>query len=1404
MRYKRLLLAFTAAVSFTFTTPTSAKADPVSIIATAFVAALGEGAAIAVATFIVNTAVTAAASFGLNKVSAALSGKNKQGIQERQASVTSLSVGEVPREMVAGVCVTGGSMVDAFNHGGQYGTDYVSMCIALADHAVESLYEIIVDDAGQLFTGNGVQPGFSGLLQVHFANATEAGTTPPAHVIAAGTGWTETDRLAGISHVWVTYKFDEKVWPQGHPKLKFQMRGIRVYDPRRDPALGYVGPNPNTWEDRSTHAYDANAALVRYAFTRGIYAEGHQGDPNYLLIGRGLSAEEAPPERVIAAANLCAEPVTDPDGQANIRYKVGGVIRASDDFIQVEEMFAAAMAGVIVQREGGVEVEPGHAKAAVATITDGDLIVGETVSFQAFLPDADGGRINTVVPRYVSPAQNWTDHAGPVRRDLADIAEDGGPRETTLPLVLVYEAGQADRCAEIARRLARLERRATIVLGPEYSWLEEGDWIAWDSDRHHGGSTVRYRIESWSLDEQWRMRLSLREIASSVYGVPDPIEDTAEPPPVPVPVDALTLPGASAQAITLAGETSVLPAIRFTWDTPVDGAMRAIRGEVRVLGETDVATVRTEDLTLGDGWVVTNGVTPEQTLQARLVPIGDPTRPVLPSVWFTITTGQLIAQPSGDLGDTTPPAVPSGLSLSSVVIVDPVTQAPTVKIIATWTANTETDLAGYITEIMEAGGSVVSDVAPSNRDEWIGRTGVLYQVRIAAYDGINNVSGWTSWQTVYGAGDATAPAAPTGLTVQASLSSFYLSVTGPSDADLAQIEWFENTTNNSGTAVSLGRTNCQPGGVSTLTRSGLAAGQARYFWAKAIDTSRNASGFSAEASATIPTVQVTDFASSIRPVELFSSDAAAGSPSLGRTYFNTTDFKIYRGTGAAWTRSTDGLDITADSITAGQIAAGAISATEISAGAITTDKLGALQVVAEKIAAGAITVDKIQAGSITGDRISAATGLPGTITVDGTGINLFTSTTYANDPLVRANELGTQIDPGRVLISGGTSLANWRLGSNLTLINGGAVGANTIDANKLTIGNRGVVFDRFNWSTSGDTVSWQNGRVQYIDDSGVAIQFDISGGSLYWPAGSDIRYLYWVKGETILRNTSSASVANGVNTIVVGTYYGGAQFTAMYGRTIINGDYIATGAIQAVHIQSYSIDATKLNVTSLAAITANLGTVTAGVVQNAAGTTFFDLTNGRSQYRRGSYDLRMGSIGSGVVLWYGPASIGIGSESRTNGAWAFGDDGKVYYGSAELTVGGGAAVKAWTGDFSTLIGYGRGENAGAYSESVAAKAGGKYVMTVTGESASDMNASNPLAIGTYRLYANINGSFSLLDTSSCSARVADYTANSTFVVTYVVPYDMTLSAGLNAQGGGGAGSSTGSAQGTLQCIYYPP
>jgi hypothetical protein len=59
-----------------------------------------------------------------------------------------------------------------------------------------------------------------------------------------------------------------------------------------------------------------------------------------------------------------------------------------------------------------------------------------------------------------------------------------------------------------------------------------------------------------------------------------------------------------------------------------------------------------------------------------------------------------------------------------------------------------------------------------------------------------------------------------------------------------------------------------------------------------------------------------------------------------------------------------------------------------------------------------------------------------------------------------------------------------------------------------------------------------------------------------------------------------------------------------------------------------------------------------------------------------------------IVLWFGPTSVSLNSESKTNGHFALGTDGKIYLGNAELTISGTLDFTYTNGFVKTLIGNG--------------------------------------------------------------------------------------------------------------------
>ena len=114
-----------------------------------------------------------------------------------------------------------------------------------------------------------------------------------------------------------------------------------------------------------------------------------------------------------------------------------------------------------------------------------------------------------------------------------------------------------------------------------------------------------------------------------------------------------------------------------------------------------------------------------------------------------------------------------------------------------------------------------------------------------------------------------------------------------------------------------------------------------------------------------------------------------------------------------------------------------------------------------------------------------------------------------------------------------------------------------------------------------------------------------------------------------------------------------------------------------------------LKVGQLSAITADLGTITTGIVRNSAGTFGINAILGVIVNFTGSYMKIVGSgfgASSDLIEWFGPTPSGatisdpkLSTLTKTNGIWAQASDGKVYYGSAELLTGSGAFSLSITG-----------------------------------------------------------------------------------------------------------------------------
>ncbi|MCB1365620.1 MAG: hypothetical protein KDK02_15995 [Rhodobacteraceae bacterium] len=234
-------------------------------------------------------------------------------------------------------------------------------------------------------------------------------------------------------------------------------------------------------------------------------------------------------------------------------------------------------------------------------------------------------------------------------------------------------------------------------------------------------------------------------------------------------------------------------------------------------------------------------------------------------------------------------------------------------------------------------------------------------------------------------------------------------------------------------------------------------------------------------------------------------------------------------------------------------------------GAINADHVGTNEIITNTANIKDATITDAKIANLSAAKITAGSTLSGSVKVSGTALS--TVEARAADPAARINAHATQIDPGKILVSGGTTLADWRKGGDLTKIDGGALSANTVSANKLTIGQRGIDLSGISFEANSPTVnkvSWKEGYIRFITDGGGTDSKLIAAGEATY-AGSTV-YIYWTQGATTLQTDTSYVTATGADKVIVAVYRGGTDLTTNYGQTVIDGDHIKTGAISAQHV----------------------------------------------------------------------------------------------------------------------------------------------------------------------------------------------------------------------------------------------
>lgn len=580
------------------------------------------------------------------------------------------------------------------------------------------------------------------------------------------------------------------------------------------------------------------------------------------------------------------------------------------------------------------------------------------------------------------------------------------------------------------------------------------------------------------------------------------------------------------------------------------------------------------------------------------------------------TIGGVTPEDLENLIDTTPPAVPRGLFLETFY-----DNGSWLKI--TWNPNTETDFAYYDLQIREASGNWMSYQLSNNFMLLEIVPAISYAAQVRAVDKSGNASNYSAVETTIGAPNTERPAMPIGLKISAGTESIWVSWDANTEKDLSHYEVYET---DADFAPDDGDNPTYVVGGNSFAQSGLDPETTRYYWVRAVNTSGNTSPWSIGVSATTGAVR-RQIAVTLTDVTFKPSDGGPNRitwtsgqvnygtegqipttqniPAGSAVYSGERVFIRYIIGDTALTTTVSLVDLySRDSVLVGVYQGGTnfqlvMGKEYIDGGMILAQTIGANQLVANQavitgtaqIADAIITSAKIV--ELDAAKLTAGTALAGSITVSGRALSEVSD--WAADPAARVNQAETLIEPGRIRIAGSTTLQNWKNGPDSTEINGGSIAANTIRANSVVIGLRGVDIQNIVFtanSPSANFVSWTGGTITYLDNAGNPVTAVIAAGNAPWTSG--VRYIYWQQNATTLTVTSSYATALASNAILLATYSGGVALTVNSGRTTIEGSTIKTGTINTDQLAAGAVRADKIAVANLAAIVAQLGHIIGG------------------------------------------------------------------------------------------------------------------------------------------------------------------------------------------------------------------
>lgn len=512
------------------------------------------------------------------------------GIRTQQT----LTGGVTPASFIVGKYATEGQLLaPPMSHGqdGKTPNAYLTYVVELGDIPGQEFAGLILDGERAEFGtedhpdyGTPILGRFTDYAWVKYYDGTQT-VADPMLLDKYGTypdrPW-QADMIGqGICYAIFTFRFNREIF-SGFPKVRSELIGIPLYDPRKDSSVG--GSGAHRWGDKSTWEPSENIGVQVYNVLRGIDLGGGN------VWGGSADAEDLPLSTWWAVMNQADLGVLRSDSSTEPQWRSSFEVFVDDEPAKLIEDWMRGCSGKMLENGGIWKARLGGPGLPLYYFTDDDVILSEP---ETNTPFSEGKEpYNAVQAVYPDPLALWEPKDAPGLFSAAFEAEDGGQRRTAnLNLPATPYAKQVQQVMRTYHQDERRLRQHVLSLPPEAIPLEPLDVVAWTSEKNG------YITKHWDIDGSVDPLTSgvpqfrIREVDPTDYDWSPTFElpvSYANTNRTPLPVQPVA--GFGFQAIVAADASGKdrRAGLQFLYDGVDQDDVRGFMWEVRLQGTTDV------------------------------------------------------------------------------------------------------------------------------------------------------------------------------------------------------------------------------------------------------------------------------------------------------------------------------------------------------------------------------------------------------------------------------------------------------------------------------------------------------------------------------------------------------------------------------------------------------------------------------------------------------------------------------------------------------------------------------------------------------------------------------------------------------------------------------------------------